>query len=86
MCNFRKRISFCAWNINGINHKILGDKSSYSDFLNLITQHDLTILTETWSNFAPVVNGYNHFSINSQKHAKKAEDRPEVSQLSTETF
>ena len=41
MCNFRKRISFCAWNINGINHNILGDKSSYSDFLNLIKQHDL---------------------------------------------
>ena len=72
MCNFRKRISFCAWNINGINHKILGDKSSCSDFLNLIKQHDLTILTETWSSFAPVVNAYNHFSINSQKHAKKS--------------
>ena len=40
--------------------------------MNLIKNHDLTILTETWSNFTPEINGYNQFSINSRKHTKKS--------------
>ena len=43
-------ISIGMWNINGLNDKVLGNKSHDQDFVRHITSHDLIFLTETWSN------------------------------------
>ena len=40
-------LSISAWNINGLNHKTLGNKLLNSDFINDIKDHDFTFLTET---------------------------------------
>ena len=36
MAQFDKRLSFCSWNINGLQNKLLGDKYKYVDFLEVI--------------------------------------------------
>ena len=65
-----KRLSFCTWNINGINSKLIGDKTKCVDFLNQVTKHDFIILTETWSTSVPKVEGYNCISLDI-KYPKK---------------
>ena len=45
----KKRLAFSAWNINGINDRILGDKFDNLDFLSCINNLDFLVLTETWT-------------------------------------
>ena len=58
MLDFDKRISFCSWNINGLYSKVLGNKSDYIDFKDIVNKHDFIILTETWTNAIPKVENY----------------------------
>lgn len=71
MINFNRRISFCTWNINGLNSKIIGDKTECLDFINTINKHDFVILTETWTSFIPEIEGYKHISVCSEKNVEK---------------
>ena len=43
------KISFSTWNIHGLSHNVLGDKTKNKDFLNCIKNIDFLFLTETWS-------------------------------------
>ena len=60
MIVINKRISFCTWNVNGLNSKILGDKTKCRAFLAVINKHDFVILTETWTTSFPEIEGYKH--------------------------
>ena len=56
------RISFSTWNVNGLSHKILGDKLQNSDFTNSINSCDFIVLTETWNRSQIEISGYNSFT------------------------
>ena len=55
-------LSISAWNINGLNHKTLGNKLLNSDFINDIKDHDFTFLTETWSGKIDSIPGFTAIS------------------------
>ncbi len=42
-------ISISTWNINGLNNKVLGDKTKNQDFIDAISNIDFMFLTETWN-------------------------------------
>lgn len=42
--------SLSTWNINGLNNKVLGDKTKNKDFVDAISNIDFMFLTETWNN------------------------------------
>lgn len=71
MLDFHERVSFCSWNINGLHSKVLGDKSKIIDFKNVINKHDFIILTETWSDNFPQVEGFCSLSIRAYKNRTK---------------
>lgn len=64
----RSDLSIAMWNINGLFHKVIGDKSKNIDFVNSIKSNDLILLTETWSQTNLNLPGYR--TINSIKTAK----------------
>ena len=39
-------LSFCAWNINGLSSKYLGNKLQSIDFLSVVDNSDFIVLTE----------------------------------------
>lgn len=71
MLDFHKRVSFCSWNINGLHSKVLGDKSKTIDFLNVINKHDFIVLTETWTDSFPQVEGFCSLSVRANKNLTK---------------
>ena len=42
-------LSFSTWNIHGLKHSVLGDKTKNQDFMDNISIVDFVFLTETWS-------------------------------------
>ena len=54
-------ISVSTWNIQGLFHKTLGDKTKNKDFINNISKLDFLFLTETWSNLNINIPGYKAF-------------------------
>ena len=54
-------ISVSTWNIHGLFHKTLGDKTKNKDFINNISKLDFFFLTETWSNLNINIPGYKAF-------------------------
>ena len=54
-------ISVSTWNIHGLFHKTLGDKTKNKDFINNINKLDFLFLTETWSNLNIDVPDYKAF-------------------------
>lgn len=56
-----RNISFSTWNIHGVVHSVLGDKTKNEDFLNNISKLDFIFLTETWSNTDIGVPGFRTF-------------------------
>jgi exonuclease III len=56
------RLSFSAWNINGLKHNIIGNKLTNGDFIQNIKDHDLIFLTETWSKETNSIPGFNAIS------------------------
>lgn len=46
--NNSRKLSFFAWNINGLSSKTFGDKLQNYDYLNMINNFDFIILSETW--------------------------------------
>ena len=58
----KKRLVFSAWNINGINDRILGDKFNNLDFLSCINKFDFLVLTETWTHQTVHTPGFKCFT------------------------
>ena len=56
--NIHSKLSFTSWNVNGINHKILGNKLNNFDFLSNIKNHDFIFLNETWSKEVDSIPGF----------------------------
>ena len=52
------KLSFFAWNINGLFSKSLGNKLQSIDFLNMVNGFDFIIITETWKCTDVEVAGY----------------------------
>ncbi|CAB4018460.1 Hypothetical predicted protein [Paramuricea clavata] len=52
------RLSFSAWNINGLKHNTIGNKLTNGDFIQNIKGHDLIFLTETWSKETNSIPGF----------------------------
>ena len=75
MTQFDKPLSFCSWNINGLQNKLLGDKYKYVDFLEVMKKHDFILLTETWSNAIPEIEGYCSIIISPYKKSTKTSGR-----------
>ena len=55
-------ITIGAWNVNGLNHRTLGNKLNNSDFTKSIKDHDLIFLIETWSNKTDSIPGFEAIS------------------------
>ena len=51
-------VSISTWDINGINHKTLGQKMKNLDFLDNIKDHDFIFLIETWSKEISSIPGF----------------------------
>ena len=51
-------ISFSTWNINGLNNKVLGNKTKNKDFVDAISNIDFMFLTETWSDETLEIPGF----------------------------
>jgi hypothetical protein len=54
-------ISFSSWNIHGLSHKVLGDKTFNKDFIDNIKHIDFLLLNETWSHTNLNVPGFKAF-------------------------
>ena len=52
------KLSFCAWNINGLSSKWLGNKLQNPDFLNVIDNCDFILLTEIGNCTDLEITGY----------------------------
>ena len=65
------KLSFFAWNINGLSSKSLSDKLQNVDCLRVINGYDFVILSETWSepNISKVA-GYRSVVTGTSKTAK----------------
>ena len=51
------KLSFCAWNINGLSSKSLGNKLRDPDCLRMINNFDFIILSETWKSVSIDLEG-----------------------------
>ena len=64
------KLSFFAWNINGLSSKSLGDKLQNVGCLKVINGYDFVILSETWSESNIEVAGYRSVVTGTSKTAK----------------
>ena len=64
------KLSFFAWNINGLSSKSLSDKLQNVDCLRVINGYDFVILSETWSEPNIEVAGYRSVVTGTSKTAK----------------
>ena len=55
------KLSFCAWNINGLSSKCIGSKLQNPDFLNVIDNCDFILLTEIGNCTDLEITGYKSF-------------------------
>ena len=60
--NNSSKLSFFAWNINGLFSKSFGNKLRNNGFLTIINGFDFVILTETWKCTDFEVTGYRSVS------------------------
>ena len=56
--NHSSKLSFFAWNINGLSSKSLGDKLPNTVCLSMINSFDFIILSETWKRVSVDVEGF----------------------------
>lgn len=68
--NHSRKLSFFAWNINGLSTKSLGDKLQDADCLNMINNFDFIILSETWKGSDIEVAGYRSVVQDASKISK----------------
>ena len=54
-------IAISSWNIHGLSHKVLGDKTINKDFAKNIEHLDFLLLNETWSHTNINVPGFKAF-------------------------
>jgi hypothetical protein len=66
-------LSFSTWNIHGLTHSVLGDKTKNQDFMDNISKVDFVFLTETWSKIDIDVPGFKALvSETAMPHTDKA--------------
>jgi GMP synthase-like glutamine amidotransferase len=66
-------LSFSTWNIHGLTHSVLGDKTKNQDFMDNISKVDFVFLTETWSKIDIDVPGFKAIvSETAMPHTDKA--------------
>ena len=68
--NHSSKLSFFAWNINGLSSKSLGDKLQNTDCLNMINDFDFIILSETWKSANVEVEGFKIVTSSTSKTGK----------------
>ena len=68
--NNASKLSFFAWNINGLSSKSLGDKLQNVDCLNMINDFDFLIFCETWNETNIEVAGYRSVVTGTSKTTK----------------
>ena len=68
--NLHDKLSFFAWNINGVSSKSLGDKLRNTDFLRMINSFDFIILSETWKRITVDVDGFTMVTTGAVKTGK----------------
>ena len=68
--NNASKLSFFAWNINGLSSKSLGDKLQNVDCLNMINDFDFLIFCETWNETNIEVTGYRSVVTGTSKTTK----------------
>ena len=64
------KLSFFAWNINGLSSKSLGNKLRDPDCLRMINNFDFIILSETWKSVSIDLEGFNIVSTSALKNRK----------------
>ena len=64
------KLSFLAWNINGLSSKSLGNKLRDPDCLRMINNFDFIILSETWKSVSIDLEGFNIVSTSTLKNRK----------------
>ena len=78
--NNASKLSFFAWNINGLSSKSLGDKLQNVDCLNMINDFDFLIFCETWNETN--IEVASRISICSYRHLKNDEKWPKFGWIS----
>lgn len=68
--NLYDKLSFFAWNINGVSSNSLGDKLRNTDFLRMIDSFDFIILSETWKRISVDVDGFTMVTTGAVKTGK----------------
>ena len=68
--NHSSKLSFLAWNINGLSSKSLGDKLRNTDCLSIINSFDFIILFETWKRVSVDVEGFKIVTTSTLKTRK----------------
>ena len=72
---YTSKLSFRAWNSNGLSSKSIGDKWQNIDFLNMSNNFDFIILSETWKCTDVEISGYRSViqdAINSKKGGRNS--------------
>ena len=80
------KLSFFAWNINGLSSKSLGDKLQNVDCLRVINGYDFVILSETWSEPNLEVAGYRSGVRGTSKTAKNGRNSGRLALLYKNEF
>ena len=68
--NHSSKLSFFAWNINGLSSKSLGDKLRNTDCLSMINSFDFIILSETRKRVSVDVEGFKIVTTSTLKTRK----------------
>ena len=68
--NHSSKLSFFAWNTNGLSSKLLGDKLRNTDCLSMINSFDFIILSETWKRVSVDVEGFKIVTTSTLKTRK----------------
>ena len=68
--NDSRKLSFFAWNINGLSSKTFGDKLQNYDCLSMINNFDFIILSETWKKSNIQIEGFKTVVTNTMKTGK----------------
>ena len=69
--NHSSKLSFFAWNINGLSSKPLGDKLRNTECLSMINSFDFIILSETWKRVSVDVEGFKIVTTSTSENQKR---------------
>ena len=71
-CPFGGDLKICHWNIGGLKSRVYGSKDKDVNFLQVVNDHEIILLTETHTNDKThvAIPGYYTFQISRPKHKK----------------